>query len=119
MRIAGDHDDRGARRGAELLQRVEARAVGQIEVEHGNVEVLPLERAQACVEARGVHDLGAAARGLGEAGLHQLGVVGIVLDQQDAQARFLAQPAQGQLGSYSHVGPSLRRPADPGYRGVP
>ena len=59
-----------------------------------------------CVEARGVHDLGAAARGLGKAGLHQLGVVRIVLDEEDAQAGVLAYPGQGKLGSYSHVTPA-------------
>ena len=106
MGIAGDHDDRRARRGAELFQRVETRTVGQIQVEHGDVEGRALQRAQRPVEARGVHDLRATARGLGEAGLHQLGVVRIVFDEEDAQAGVLAYPGQGKLGSYGHVAPA-------------
>jgi hypothetical protein len=51
------------------------------------MEGFGLERAQPLREACGVNDLRAATRRLGEAGLDQLGVVRIVLDEKDPQAR--------------------------------
>ena len=80
---AGHHEDRYAGLGHDRRQRIEAVAVGQIEVEQNGVERLQGQKVEAPGQTIDMRQSDGAA--FAQHGLDQTRVARVVLDQQDAK----------------------------------
>ena len=108
LKAAQDHDRHVGRGGPQLHQRLEAARVRQREVEQHAVGALGHQLVRASVSVRDVGELELRAR-LRQQLLHEAGVAGVVLDQQDREG---LRPARRRSPSWP-LGPrsSGRQPS--------